>query len=371
MTNTAVSASYRADQVGSLLRPKSVLEARAEFEAGRLDLDGLRTVEDRAILDALEKQRQIGMDIYTDGEFRRGAWQTDLAEAVEGFTKEFIPMAWHGPGGEESGESAAQVVSSQLRQVRRITTHETSFLKQHAPGPFKMTLPSAATFSDASFKPGVTDRFYPTRSDLLAAVVEIIRGEIQALVEEGVAYVQIDAPRFTYYADERIRERMRANGIDPDRALGEGIAGDNQTLQGVPRDRAVLAMHLCRGNSRSRWRAEGGYDRVAEQLFAGIDVDRFLLEYDSERAGGFEPLRFVPEGKTVVLGLVTTKQGTLEKQDDLLRRIDEASAFIPVERLALSPQCGFASVAEGNLLTPDEQWRKLELIVDTARKVWG
>jgi 5-methyltetrahydropteroyltriglutamate--homocysteine methyltransferase len=164
---------------------------------------------------------------------------------------------------------------------------------------------------------------------------------------------------------------MVANGVDPDQALAEGLAADNATLQGVPREQAVLALHLCRGNSRSRWRAEGGYDRIAEQIFAGVDVDRFLLEYDTERAGGFEPLRFAPAGKTVVLGLVTTKQGTLERQDNLLRRIEEASKYVPVERLALSPQCGFASVAEGNRLTEDEQWRKLELVVDTARKVWG
>jgi 5-methyltetrahydropteroyltriglutamate--homocysteine methyltransferase len=206
---------------------------------------------------------------------------------------------------------------------------------------------------------------------LLAAIVPIIREEIRALIEEGASYVQIDAPRFTYYADERIRERMRGNGIEPDQALAEGIAADDAALQGLPRGRAVLALHLCRGNSRSRWRAEGGYDRVAEQLFAGIDVDRFLLEYDSARAGGFEPLRFVPKGKTVVLGLVTTKSGTLEDQADLLRRIDEASRYVPVEDLALSPQCGFASIAEGNLLTEDQQWRKLELVAETARKVWG
>lgn len=371
MTHTPASAAYRADHVGSLLRPRSLLEARAAQAAGRLSVDALREAEDAAIHEALARQRQAGLDVFTDGEYRRGAWQTDLAEAVDGFVPEHIPMEWHGAQGDEVEGSAAQVVGGPLRQVRRITEHESTFLKQHAPGPFKMTLPSAATFADASFRPGLTDRFYPTRSDLLAAIVPIIRGEIRALVEEGAAYVQIDAPRFTYYADERIRQRMRGSGIDPDEALARGIAADNDTLQGIPRDRAVLGMHLCRGNSRSRWRAEGGYDRIAEQLFAGVDVDRFLLEYDSARAGGFEPLRFVPPDKTVVLGLVTTKQGAIEKQDDLLRRIEEASAYVPIEQLALSPQCGFASTAEGNLLTQDEQWRKLELIAETARKVWG
>jgi 5-methyltetrahydropteroyltriglutamate--homocysteine methyltransferase len=371
MTQAQPTIAFRADQVGSLLRPPSLLEARADRAAGRITPQQLRGAEDAAILQVLERQRATGLEILTDGEFRRGAWQTDLAEAVEGFQNEYLPMAWYGPNAEEAGDSAAHVVGGPLRQTRRITAHETAFLKEHAGGAWKMTLPSAATFSDASFKPGLTDRFYPTRGDLLNALVPIIGAEIRALVDEGAAYVQIDAPRYTYYADERHRARMLANGVDPDRALADGLAADNATLQGVPRERAVLALHLCRGNSRSRWRAEGGYDRIAEQIFAGIDVDRFLLEYDTERAGGFEPLRFVPPGKTVVLGLVTTKQGTLERQDDLLRRIEEASQYLPVERLALSPQCGFASVADGNRLTEDEQWRKLELVVDTARKVWG
>jgi 5-methyltetrahydropteroyltriglutamate--homocysteine methyltransferase len=361
----------RADHVGSLLRPPEVLQARAEHASGRLDLDGLRRVEDEAILRVLDKQRQIGLDVLTDGELRRGAWQTDLAEAVEGFVPQYIAMEWHGPGAEQDEQSWAQVVAAPLRQARRITEHETAFLRQHAPGRFKMTLPSAATFGDASFRPGLTDTVYPTRGDLLSALVPILRSEIEALIEEGVTYIQIDAPRYTYYADEHIRGRMQANGVDPDRALAEGIAADNASIQGLARPGVTLAMHLCRGNSRSRWRAEGGYDRIAEQIFGSVQVDRFLLEYDTERAGGFEPLRLVPRGKTVVLGLVTTKAGALERQDDLLRRIDEAARYIRLEDLALSPQCGFASVAEGNLLSEDEQWRKLELIVETARKVWG
>jgi 5-methyltetrahydropteroyltriglutamate--homocysteine methyltransferase len=363
--------ALRADQVGSLLRPPTLLRARAEHAEGRLDLAGLRRAEDQAILAVLERQRQIGLDVLTDGEFRRHAWQTDLAEAVEGFTREHIPMEWHGPRAEDDEQSWAQVVGGPLRQVRRITAHETALLRQHAPGRFKMTLPSAATFADASYKPGLTDRFYATRRNLLNALTPIIRGEIEALLAEGVTYVQIDAPRFTYYADEQIRARMQANGINPDQALADGIAADNASVRGLAREGVTLAMHLCRGNSRSRWRAEGGYDRIAEQIFGGVEVDRFLLEYDSERAGGFEPLRLVPPGKTVVLGLVTTKAGDLERKDDLLRRIDEAARYVPLERLALSPQCGFASVAEGNLLTEDEQWRKLELIVETAREVWG
>lgn len=363
--------AYRADQVGSLLRPQEVLDARAAHAEGKLDLEGLRQVEDRAILPALELQEQVGIDVYTDGEYRRGAWQTDMAEAVEGFVPEHTVMEWHGPGGTAEGRSEAQVVGGKLRQHRRLTAHESGFLKQHAPGPIKITIPSASTFRDASYKPGLTDRFYESRAELLSDLVQIIRGEIKALVAEGVPYVQIDAPRLAYYVDPRIREKMQQSGIDPDRALEEAIEAENSCLEGVDRQHVTLGFHLCRGNSRSRWRAEGGYDPIAEKVFGSLQHDRFLLEYDSERAGGFEPLRFVPKGKTVVLGLVTTKQGNLESKDALVRRIEEATRYLPVEQLALSPQCGFASVAAGNLLSQNDQRRKLELITETARTVWG
>jgi len=355
--------------VGSLLRPAAVLRARAAHRQGRIGLEQLRRVEDEAILDALRLQRHVELDVFTDGEYRRGAWQTDMAEAVEGFVADRIAMAWHGPNAGVEG-SEAQVVGGKLRQRGRLTAHESAFLKQHAPGPFKVTIPSASTFRDASYKPGLTDRFYPARSDLLDDLVRIVRGEIEGLVEEGVPYVQIDAPRLSYYVDPRIREQMRQSGVDPERSLEEAIAAENACLDGIDRAAVTLGFHLCRGNSRSRWRAEGGYEPIAEKLFGSLEHDRLLLEYDSDRSGGFEPLRFVPKGKTVVLGLVTTKRGELESQEELLRRIDEASKYVAVEDLALSPQCGFASVAEGNLLSPDEQWRKLELVVDTARKVW-
>lgn len=366
----AATNEYRADHVGSLLRPRALLEARAQHEAGRLSTDELRAREDDAVLRALAKQREIGVDIVSDGEFRRGAWQTDMAYAVEGFATERMDTEWYGPGGGKE-TTRARVVAGPLRKTRRLTAYEVGFLREHAAAPYKMTLPSAAVFRDASYKAGVTDRFYPTRGDLLQALVEIVRDEIAGLVADGVPYVQIDAPRHTYYADPRIREQMQADGVDPDQALREAVNGDNASLEGVPRENVTIGFHLCRGNQRSRWHASGGYEPVAETIFGGLNVDRLLLEYDSDRAGGFEPLRFVPPGRTVVLGLVTTKSGQMEKQDDILRRIEEASRYVPIERLALSPQCGFASVAEGNLLTEDEQWRKLELIVDTARKVWG
>jgi 5-methyltetrahydropteroyltriglutamate--homocysteine methyltransferase len=206
---------------------------------------------------------------------------------------------------------------------------------------------------------------------LLADLVPIVREEIRALIAEGVPYVQLDAPQYTYYLDEQVRAAMQQDGVDPDATLAEAIAGDRACVEGLARDGVTLALHLCRGNSRSRWIAEGGYDRLAEQLFNAIPVDIFLLEYDSPRADSLEPLRFVPRDKTVVLGLVSTKAPQLEAPDELRRRIEAAARYLPLENLALSPQCGFASVAEGNLLSIDDQRRKLELVADTARKVWG
>ncbi len=364
-----MSTQYRADQVGSLLRPAELLQARAAHEAGRLSLNELRQVEDRTILDALELQRQVGLDVFTDGEYRRGSWLTDIAEAVEGFVPDRVVMEWRGPGGRPEG-STAKVVGAKLRQTRRITAHEVAILKQHAPGPFKMTIPSPSIFMIASYKAGISDKAYPTRSDLLGDLVPIVRNELMALRDEGVPYIQLDAPQYTFYVDPQVRDRLRQSDVDPDRALDEAVSADNASLQGVKREGVTLALHICRGNSRSRWFTEGGYDPIAEKLFGNLQVDAFLLEYDSERAGGFAPLRFVPKGKTVVLGLISTKVPQVESQAELLRRIDEAARFVPIENLALSPQCGFASVAAGNLLSMDEQRRKLELLVDTARKVW-
>lgn len=365
-----MATRYRAENVGSLLRPKELLDAQQAVRTGELRIEQLSRIEDRAILDALELQKSVGLDVFTDGEFRRGSFLSGMADAVEGFVPDKIEMEWQGPGGGPE-PSAAQVVGARLRQARRLTSHETAFLKEHAPGPFKITIPSATNFPDVSYQPGLSDRFYPTRSDLLAELVAIVRAEVLAAIEEGVPYVQLDAPRYAYYVDPRGRERLRRGGQDPDRALAEAIAADNASLAGARGEGVTLAIHLCRGNSRSRWFAEGGYETLAEQLFGTLDVDVFLLEYDSDRAGGFEPLRFVPAGKTVVLGLVTTKEPALESQDTLLRRIDDAARYVPADRLALSPQCGFASIAAGNLLSPDDQRRKLELVVDTARKVWG
>lgn len=365
-----MATRYRADHVGSLLRPPELLEARAAHVAGRLAREELSRFEDRAILDALERQGRVGIAVCTDGEMRRGSWLTDMAEAVEGFVPERVPLQWQGPGGGVEA-STAQVAGARLRKVRRLTGHELPVLKAHAPGPFKITLPAPSNFLVTSYKPGVTDLAYPTRADLLRDLVAVVRDEIAWLVAEGVVYVQLDAPYYSHYLDPRVRERMRGAGIDPDRTLDEAIAADNATLAGLRRSGITLALHVCRGNNRSRWYTEGPYDAIADRLFGTLEVDAFLLEYDSARSGGFEPLRLVPRGRTVVLGLVTTKEPRFESPDELRRRIDEAARYVPLEDLALSPQCGFASVAAGNLLSMDDQWRKLALVVETASRVWG
>jgi 5-methyltetrahydropteroyltriglutamate--homocysteine methyltransferase len=263
-------------------------------------------------------------------------------------------------------------VAGRLRAHRRLTAHELPFLQAHSPGAIKMTLPSATQFPAIAFKRGVTDLVYPDHSALLRDVVAIVKAEVQALVAAGVPYVQIDAPRYSYYVDEKWRSWIRSEmGMEPEAALAEAVAADNACLAGLRRPGLTLAIHLCRGNNRSHWYAEGGYDPIAERLFGTLDVDRFLLEYDDARSGGFEPLRFVPRGKTVVLGLVSSKGSRLEAPADLRRRIEEAARHVPLESLALSPQCGFASTMDGNLLSEEDQWAKLRLVVETAREVWG
>ena len=365
-----MTTRYRAEQVGSLLRPPELLDARRAHDEGRLSAEQLQSDEDRAITDALRRQRDIGLDILSDGEMRRGSWLTDMADAVEGFVKDRVELEWKGPGGGMEA-STANAAGARLRKMRKLTAHETPFLKNTARGPFKITLPAPSNFMVSSYKPGITDRVYTDRAALLADVVGIIRDEIEWLVQEGVAYVQFDAPYYSHYLDPRQRERLRQEGLDPDEELERGIAGDNAALRGMPRDNTTYALHVCRGNSRSRWYTEGAYDAIAETLFGTLDVDTFLLEYDDERSGGFRPLQSVPAGKNVVLGLITSKAPALESPDHLRRRIDEAATYVPLENLALSTQCGFASVARGNLLSVDDQWRKLELVADTARRVWG
>jgi 5-methyltetrahydropteroyltriglutamate--homocysteine methyltransferase len=376
-----MATPYRADQVGSFLRPPEIKEAHTAHRAGRLSAEDLRQLEDAAILRVLELQQQIGVDVFSDGEFRRGGWSGDFVESVDGYgpgepaVTVFNTAAGNAPG--QRPPAQARVITEKLRQKHRLTEHESGFLHQHAPGPFKMTMPAASYVLARGYQPRITDQVYETRGAALQDVASIIKNEVAALVDEGVPYVQLDNPHYPDYLSEERNAQWRALGVDPARALEEDIAADNFTLSGVDRDKVVLAMHLCRGNGGrgqdqpAGWHTSGGYDAIAEQVFGGLQVDRFLLEYDSERAGGFEPLRFMPKGKVVVLGLVTTKSGELESEATLLRRIEEASQYVDVEHLALSPQCGFASTMAGNPLTEDEERRKLELVVGTARKVWG
>lgn len=358
---------YRADHVGSLLRPQELLQARASG-AGP---DALKQAEDQAILQALDLQRQAGLDVFTDGEYRRGTWLGDMADAVEGFEPASVMLEWHGPGG-GAEPSTSHIVGSKLRQKHRLTEHEASFLQEHAPGPWKMTMPAPSVFQLSSFQAGTTDKAYPTRWDLLQEISGIVKREVEALIDDGCSYIQLDDAFMAFYLDASGRQRLQARGVDLERSLDEGIRANNDALSATERRDVTVGFHICRGNSKSRWFAEGGYDAIAEKVFAGLAVDRFLLEYDDPaRTGGFEPLRFVPGGKTVVLGLISTKVPQLESGDDLRRRIDEAAKYVPLENLALSPQFGFASVAAGNVISWDDQRRKLELLVETARKVWA
>jgi 5-methyltetrahydropteroyltriglutamate--homocysteine methyltransferase len=365
---------YRADHVGSLLRPNRLLEAHANPATTP---EQLKALEDEVILQLLAAQRESGLRIFTDGEVRRRGFMSDFYDSVEGVdsankvAREWKVSAAAANSARPGTGGADGIVYAKLRQTRRLTRHETVFLKQHSPGDIKMTLPTANQFPAIAYKAGITDKIYQSRSELLWDIVPIIRDEIRALVEDGVKYVQIDAPRYSYYIDPKWRGYIRSEmGMDPDAALDEAIQADNACLKDLKREGVTVAIHLCRGNNRSQWYAEGGYDPIAEKLFSQLDVDLFLLEYDSERAGSFEPLRFVPEGKGVVLGLVSTKNAEVECADVLIRRIEEARRFLPLERLALSPQCGFASAMEGNLLTEADQWAKLKLVVDTASQVW-
>src|SRR5580658_2112171 len=327
--------TYRADHVGSLLRPADLLAARKNPETTSAQLTAL---EDRHILRALVRQQEAGLKIFTDGEFRRGGFMSGFYDSVQGLDNGAdIARAWKGAASAPKTPTGilAGVVVEKIRQTKRLTKHETDFLKQHSPGDIKMTLPTANQFPAIAYKTGVSEQAYPTRSDFLWDIVPIIKAEIEALIAEGVKYIQIDAPRYSYYIDPKWRGYIKDEmGMDPDQALDEAIRADNACLDGLNRQGVVIAFHLCRGNNRSRWYAEGGYDPIAEKLFSQLNVDQFLLEYESERAGSFEPLRFMPNGKNakgVVLGLISSKLPQLESPDQVIRRIDEAAKYVPLD----------------------------------------
>jgi methionine synthase II (cobalamin-independent) len=373
-----MTVRFRTDNIGSLLRPAELLEARAALREGRINPDKVREIEDRCILKALDMQKAAGVELFTDGEYRRDIFTADLTKAMEGLVpgKPVVKFEWRGKGkelAEESKEGNLQyIVGGKLRRKGRFTPNEAPFLKQHAPGPFKVCTPAAMQHAIMRYRPGVTDQFYPTVHDMLQDVAAIMREEVQALIDEGASYVQLDAPSYSNFFDQNRREVLKQSGINLDTALDAAIAADNAMIEGIRRSPDVVTgIHFCRGNKRSAWGAEGSYEPIAEKAFSALKMDRYLLEFDTDRAGGFEPLRFVPKGKTVVLGLITTKEPQLEGEDALLRRIEQASKYVAMENLAVSTQCGFASAASGNLISWDDMQRKLELVVKVARRAWG
>jgi 5-methyltetrahydropteroyltriglutamate--homocysteine methyltransferase len=360
--------AYRSDVVGSLLRPAYLKEARARFEAGEMSAAAFKRIEDRAVDEAVALQDAAGLDVLTDGEMRRYAFYGHFIDAVEGFDRF---GGWAIPFHDEQGHELVlkrPVVVARLRRRRHLCAEEFSYLRARTDRPTKVTLinaQQAAAYYDAERSRDA----YPTIDAYLADVVDILRAEVDELVRLGCTYIQLDAPQYAGLLDPAIREGYRQRGNDPDRLLERCIELDNAVIGDHPG--VVFGLHLCRGNNQSKFYASGSYEPIAAQVFERTRFQRFLLEYDDERSGGFEPLRHVPEDRTVVLGLVTTKKPALESADTLKRRIAEASRYVPLERLALSPQCGFASTQEGNLLTPADQEAKLRLVATVAREVWG
>lgn len=368
-----MNAAYRADQIGSLLRPPSLLDARDAFAAGRLDARALHVAEDEAILEALALQRDIGIDVYSDGEMRRDSWQAGIAAAVDGFHGDYPVEEVRRPDGTTARFIVhRKPVDRTLKQVGRIAGEDAAFLRAHAPGPFKITMPSPSYVARTSWSPDLSTPAYPSRDELQADLAQIVRGEMVALAGDGASYLQLDEG-FNAYVDEDWRAKLVADGRSVEDQLAKDLAADNSCYDAVRGTGVTLAMHLCRGSRISWIDGKGSYDWLAERLLDQLHVDRFLLEYDTALVGGFEPLRFLPKDKIVVLGLISSKKPQLEDRDDILRRIDEAAKIVPVEQLALSTQCGFQGAADrdGRHMHIDEERRKLELVVDVARTVWG
>jgi 5-methyltetrahydropteroyltriglutamate--homocysteine methyltransferase len=360
---------FRAEHVGSLLRPPVLLAAREAAERGELSAEALRATEDQHIRDAVRLQEEIGLQVVTDGEYRRGIYFGHFGAAVSGFTEMDAEMSFRGAEGQPLRYRAA-VVTGRLVRHRGIATEELRFVRSLTRRTPKVTLPSPSSQHFLRWRPGVSNRAYPDLEEFFADVAAIYRAELRELAALGATYVQLDDVPLGLLCDPQHRSAFAAKGYDPSRMLDRYIALVNESLAACPRGLTV-GVHVCRGNNQGKWLGEGAYDYVAARAFARLDVDCFFLEYDSPRAGRFEPLRHVAPGRSVVLGLVSTKTPVLESPDDLRRRIDAAARLVPLERLALSPQCGFASTAPGNPLSPDEQRRKLELVVDVARRVWS
>ncbi|MFN7928045.1 MAG: cobalamin-independent methionine synthase II family protein [Blastocatellia bacterium] len=360
-------SNYRTDVVGSLLRPAYLKEARAEYEAGNLTDQAFKQIEDRAVDEAIALQERAGLSVITDGEFRRYAFYGHLVDASEGYDKF---GGWAIPFRNEAGEEVVQprpVIVSKLQRKRHMCAEEFAYLRAKAKAPAKVTLISAqqaAAYYDAEKSKAA----YATVDAYLADLVDLLRGEIAELIRLGCTYIQIDSPQYTALLDPTIRAGYRQRGNDPDRLLDLAIEMDNAIVGEHPG--ITFGLHLCRGNNQSKFYAEGDYGPITK-VFSQTKFNRFLLEFDDARSGGFEPLAEMPDDRTVVLGLISSKKAALESKDELKQRLTEASNYVPLERLALSPQCGFASTLEGNLLTEADQEAKLRLSVEIAQEVWG
>src|SRR5262245_23533885 len=360
--------SWRSDVVGSLLRPDYLKEARKRLEAGELGAAEFKRVEDRAVNEAIDLQLQAGMDVVSDGEMRRYAFYGHFVDAVEGFDKY---GGWAIPFRDEQGSELVlqrPAAVSSLTRRRHLCAEEFTYLRAKTDRPAKASLINAQQAA-AYYDPERSKGAYATIEPYLADVVSILRAEVEELIRLGCTYIQLDAPQYAALLDPAIREGYRRRGSDPDKLLARCIELDNAVIAGL--GGATIALHICRGNNQSRFYASGDYGPIASKVFRETRFQRFLVEYDDARSGGFEPLRHVPDDRVVVLGLVTTKRPALEAKSDLKLRIREAEKYVPLERLALSPQCGFASTEAGNRLTAADQAAKLRLVAETAREVWG
>jgi 5-methyltetrahydropteroyltriglutamate--homocysteine methyltransferase len=362
-------APFRADHVGSLLRPPALKATRAKREKGEISAEALREVEDREIEKAVKKQEEVGLQLATDGEFRRAWWQFDFYKGLDGVELYATGQGIAFAGVTTKAESVRVVDKVGFSGHHHIEHFR--FLKDHTKVTPKMTIPAPSTLHFRQGRQSISKQVYPELDAYFDDVGQAYRKAIRAFYDAGCRYLQLDDTAWAMICDPKEREGSKRRGDDPDRLPAQYARVTNQALQGRPAD-MVITMHSCRGNFRSTFIAQGGYEHVAERLLGEVDIDGYFLEYDTARAGGFEPLRFVPKGKKqVVLGLVTSKSGTLEAKDDIKRRIDEATKYVALDQLCLSPQCGFASTEEGNILAEDEQWAKLRMIVELADEVWG
>jgi len=359
---------FRADHVGSILRTAPLKHAREEFFAGRITAGQLRDVEDVEIKKIVEKQEAIGLEVVTDGEFRRSWWHMDFIGALDGVEMVEVEQGIQFTG-VQTKPQAPRVVGKLGSRAHPHIDHF-RYLAACATKTPKQSIPSPSMLHYRGGRKMINMGVYPTMEEFYHDLGQAYKSAIHGFYSAGLRYLQIDDCSFAYLCDPKQREMLAARGDDPTKQGEIYVGMINAALEGRPADLAAT-MHVCRGNFRSTFISSGGYEPIADLMFNKLNIDGYFLEWDNERSGGFEPLRFLPKGKTVVLGLVTSKTGTLETRDALLRRIDEASKFAPLDQLCLSPQCGFASTEEGNTLAEDEQWAKLKLVVDVAKEVWG